>query len=120
LIVVKISHSDKFAKEIKKVSTFLLFPSYVRMGSDDMKIFENIINHKINNITSTELLKYSKQFKIKITNEETVKLANHLNGRKVNIFNPNKRAQLIREVAKLTSPATAKELNDLFNLFAEQ
>jgi len=89
------------------------------MGSDDMKIFENIINHKINNITSAELMKYSKQFKIAITDDEAVKLAKHLNGRKVNIFKPSERAQLIREVAKLTSPQTAKELNDLFNLFSE-
>ncbi|KAB7670053.1 DUF2624 family protein [Bacillus sp. B1-b2] len=84
-----------------------------------MKIFENIINHKINNITSTELMKYSKQFKIAISAEESEKLATHLNGRKVNIFKPTERAQLIREVAKLTSPQTAKELNELFNLFAE-
>jgi hypothetical protein len=91
-----------------------------RMGSDDMKIFENIINHKVNSITSTELLKYSKQFKITITDVEAVKLAKHLNGKKTNIFNPNERAQLIREIAKLTSPATAKEVNQLFNLFAQQ
>ncbi|WP_445490388.1 DUF2624 domain-containing protein [Niallia sp. 03133] len=84
-----------------------------------MKIFENIINHKIGNITSTELLKYSKQFKVAISDEEAVKLANHLNGKKVNIFNPADRSQLIREISKITSPATAKEVNELFNLFAK-
>lgn len=85
-----------------------------------MKIFENIINHKINNITSTELLKYSKQFKIVLSNEEAVKLAKYLNGKNINIFNPNERAQLIREIAILTSPSTAKEINQLFNHFAKQ
>ncbi|MFT8320366.1 MAG: DUF2624 domain-containing protein [Bacillus sp. (in: firmicutes)] len=84
-----------------------------------MKIFENIINHKISNITSTELLKYSKQFKIAISDDEAVTLANHLNGKKINIFNPTERSKLIRDIAKLTSPATAKEVNQLFNLFAK-
>jgi len=88
-----------------------------KMGSDDMKIFENIINHKISNITSTELLKYSKQFKIALTTEEAEKLANHLHGKKINIFNPAERAQLVKDMAKITSPATAKEVNQLFNLF---
>lgn len=90
------------------------------MGSDDMKIFENIINHKIHTITPTELLKYSKQFKIPISDTESEKLAQHLNSKKVNIFNPAERSQLIRELATITSPATAKEVNNLFNLFAKQ
>ncbi|MCE4047028.1 MULTISPECIES: DUF2624 domain-containing protein [Bacillaceae] len=85
-----------------------------------MKIFENIINHKIHTITATELLKYSKQFKIPINDGEAETLAKHLNSKKINIFNPNERAQLIRELATITSPATAKEVNNLFNLFANQ
>ncbi|MGP7819069.1 DUF2624 domain-containing protein [Niallia sp. 01092] len=84
-----------------------------------MKIFENIINHKISNITSTELLKYSKQFKVAISDDEAVKLAKYLNGKKINIFNPAERADLIREISKITSPTTAKEVNQLFTLFAK-
>ncbi|PKG21932.1 DUF2624 domain-containing protein [Niallia nealsonii] len=82
-----------------------------------MKIFENIINHKVSNITAPELLKYSKQFKIALTNDEAEKLANYLYGKKINIFNPSERAQLVKDMAKITSPATAKEVNQLFNLF---
>ncbi len=85
-----------------------------------MKIFENIINHKIHTITASELLKYSKQFKIPIDGSEAETLAKHLNSKKINIFNPTERAQLIRELATITSPATAKEVNNLFNLFANQ
>lgn len=84
-----------------------------------MKIFENIINHKINTITTDELLKYAAQFQVKITREQAKKIAEYLRSEKVNIFNDSARATLIREIAKIAGPDTAKEVNKLFIQFTK-
>ncbi|WP_394232987.1 DUF2624 domain-containing protein [Niallia oryzisoli] len=78
-----------------------------------MKIFANIINHKINTITPEELLRYANIFKISITNSQAVQIAKYLRGRQVNIFDDRERATLIKEIARATDIETAKEVNRL-------
>ncbi|MHC0035890.1 DUF2624 domain-containing protein [Pseudoneobacillus sp. C159] len=85
-----------------------------------MKIFENIINHKINTITADELLKYAKQFQVKITREQATNIAQYLRSEKVNIFEDSARAALVREIAKIAGPDTAREVNRLFIQFTKQ
>lgn len=84
-----------------------------------MAIFENIINHKISNITADELLKYASQFNIAITHSQAQKIAGYLRGKKVNIFNDSERTALIKEIARITSPETAREVNKLFIKFTK-
>jgi hypothetical protein len=84
-----------------------------------VKIFENIINHKINTITTDELLKYAQQFNIKVKREQAKKIAEYLRGKQFNIFNPTERVTLIREIAKIAGPETAKEVNKLFTQFTK-
>ena len=84
-----------------------------------MAIFENIINHKIGNITADELLKYAKQFNISITRPQAEKIAGYLKGKKVNIFIDSERTALIKQIARITSPETAKEVNKLFVKFTQ-
>jgi hypothetical protein len=84
-----------------------------------VKIFENIINHKVNTITTDELLKYAAQFQVNITREQAKKIAEYLRSEKVNIFNDSARATLIREIAKIAGPDTAKEVNKLFIQFTK-
>jgi hypothetical protein len=85
-----------------------------------VKIFENIINHKINTITADELLKYAQQFQVKITREQATKIASYLRSEKVNIFDDSARAALVREIAKIAGPDTAREVNRLFIQFTKQ
>jgi hypothetical protein len=85
-----------------------------------VKIFENIINHKINTITADELLKYAQQFQVKITREQATKIALYLRSEKVNIFDDSARAALVREIAKIAGPDTAREVNRLFIQFTKQ
>jgi DNA-directed RNA polymerase subunit F len=92
----------------------------IKEESDTVKIFENIINHKINTITTDELLKYAKQFQVQISREHAKKIAEYLRSEKVNIFNDGARASLIREIAKIAGPETAKEVNRLFIQFTKQ
>jgi hypothetical protein len=82
-----------------------------------MKIFENIINHKISTITADELMKYAKQFQISINTEEAKQIAKYLKGKQINIFNDSERAKVIKEIAKVAGPSTAKEVNRLFIQF---
>lgn len=82
-----------------------------------MRIFENIINHKIKSITTEELLKYADGFKIKLSKNQAAKIAEYLRSTNLNIFNDNERAQMIKEIAKIAGPDTAKEINRLFLTF---
>jgi TRAP-type C4-dicarboxylate transport system substrate-binding protein len=85
-----------------------------------MKIFESIMNHKINTITGEELMKYASQFQINITAKQAEKIAQYLRNKKVNIFEPKERAALVKEIAKIAGPETAKEVNKLFIQFTKQ
>ena len=78
-----------------------------------MTIFENIINHKIKTITDEELLKYADQFNITLSSKMAAKVALYLRNTKLNIFSDNERTQMIRDIAKITGPHTAREMNKL-------
>ncbi|WP_313798255.1 DUF2624 domain-containing protein [Cytobacillus sp.] len=84
-----------------------------------MKIFENIINHKIGTITGDELLKYGKQFQIIITKQQADKIATYLRGKQVNIFNDEERTKVVKEIAKIAGPETARAVNKLFIQFTK-
>lgn len=84
-----------------------------------MKIFENIINHKVSTITGEELLKYAKQFNISINRKHAEQLAQYLRANKVNIFNDAERTKFIKEIAKIVGPETAKNVNQLFIQFTK-
>lgn len=84
-----------------------------------MKLIENFINHKISTITGDELLKYARQFKIQVNKEEAEKIAAYLRKNQVNIFNSRERVRLIKEIAKISGPDVAKEVNRLFIMFTK-
>jgi hypothetical protein len=85
-----------------------------------VKIFENIINHKINTITAEELVKYAEQFNISVNRRQARKIAEYLRGKNVNIFDDAERAHLVKEIAKAAGPETAREVNKLFMQFTKQ
>jgi hypothetical protein len=82
-------------------------------------IFKNIINHKLKNITGDELLKYANQFDIKVNRQQSQRIAAYLNGKDVNIFDDRQRTTLIKEIAKVAGPETAREVNKLFIMFTK-
>lgn len=84
-----------------------------------MSIFENIINHKINTITSEELLKYASQFRISVNRIQAKKIAECLRGKQVNIFDSESRVLIIKEIAQVAGPETAREVNKLFLQFTK-
>lgn len=84
-----------------------------------MKIFENIINHKVSTITADELLKYGEQFQISISKEQANKIAAYLRGKRINIFDDSERTKLVKAIAKIAGPETAREVNRLFIQFTK-
>lgn len=84
-----------------------------------MKIFRTMINHKVNTISGAELFKWGKQFKVSITKEQADRIAEHLRGKKIDLFDDKQRTQLIKEISKITGPKKAKEINELFKLFIQ-
>jgi len=85
-----------------------------------MKIFENIINHKINTITADELLNYANQFNIAVSRQQARKITEYLRGKNVNLFDDVQRAKLVKEIAKAAGPDTAREVNKLFMQLTKQ
>lgn len=84
------------------------------LGGDEMKFLENIINMKINGITGKELVKYGKQFNIDVSLDQAELIAKYLRGKNIDIFNDNDRTKVIKEIAKVCGPQTAKKVNQLF------
>lgn len=83
-----------------------------------MKLYQKIINQKINSLTVDDLLKYSKQYNIKITRDEASKALLLIKKNKnADIFDDNERKRLLLEVAKITNINVARELNELFLKF---
>ncbi|MBT2656683.1 DUF2624 domain-containing protein [Bacillus sp. ISL-18] len=85
-----------------------------------MKIFESIINHKINTITAEELIKYANQFNITISNQQANKISEYLRGKNINIFDTTQRSQLVKQIAKAAGPETAREVNKLLVEFTKK
>lgn len=79
-----------------------------------MKFLENMINMKINTITGKELLKYGRQFNIQVSLEQAEQIAQYLHGKNIDIFNNDDRTKVVKEIAKVVGPETAKKVNQLF------
>ncbi|MBQ4865253.1 DUF2624 domain-containing protein [Priestia megaterium] len=79
-----------------------------------MKIVQQIVNKKVNNITPKELLKYSKQYNIPITDQQAHTLVSVIRQQLVNIYNLEERRNLIKQIAQVTDRETARRVNELF------
>jgi hypothetical protein len=85
-----------------------------------MNIYQQIINQKIKTITPEELVSYSEDYGISLTIEEAKKIIDIVRHNKINIFDSQERMKWVRELAKITSPQTAKQANALFLKFMKK
>lgn len=79
-----------------------------------MNLIQQFVNKKINNMTSKELLKYSKEYGVPITGEQADKIVTLIQGKHINIYDVQERLQLLKQIAQVTSPVTAQQINTLF------
>ncbi|MBD1382128.1 DUF2624 domain-containing protein [Metabacillus arenae] len=82
-----------------------------------MILFQKIIQQKLNNITVDELMQYAKQYQIAINQQQAADIVQLMRGKNINIFKNEERTKLLKEIAKITSPAVAQEVNQLFQKF---
>ncbi|MBA2873504.1 DUF2624 domain-containing protein [Thermaerobacillus caldiproteolyticus] len=85
-----------------------------------MNIYQQIINQKIKTITPEELVSYSRDYGISLTMEEAKKIIHIAQNRQINVFDPQERKKWIKELAKITSPQTARQANELFLKFIKK
>ncbi|WP_449536998.1 DUF2624 domain-containing protein [Ferdinandcohnia sp. Marseille-Q9671] len=83
-----------------------------------MNIYQQIINQKLKTLTPEDLMKYGQQYDIDVTKAQATNVLKLIRKRKnINIFNPEEKNQLLREIAQITSPEVARKLNQLFLKF---
>ncbi len=84
-----------------------------------MKLLQNVVNQKVNSITTAELLKYAKEYGMPLTPKQAEAIVLKVRGKKINIFDDQQRAQLVKSLSKIVGPKTAKDLNQLFLQFVK-
>ena len=79
-----------------------------------MNLIKQIVNKKLNHISTKELLKYSKEYEVPITTAQADKIVLLMKGKNINIYDNTERLDLLKQIAKVTTPATAQQVNTLF------
>ncbi|MBA9025443.1 MULTISPECIES: DUF2624 family protein [Bacillaceae] len=79
-----------------------------------MKLFETMINHKINKIKAHELQSIASQHGVRLTQNEANNISKILAGRNINVFNPSERQLVLNEIAEIAGTKTANQIARLF------
>ena len=59
-------------------------------------------------------MKYSKEYEVPITAAQADQIVVLIKGKNINIYDNNERLELLKQIAKVTSPTTAQQVNTLF------
>ncbi|WP_421175022.1 DUF2624 domain-containing protein [Metabacillus dongyingensis] len=80
-------------------------------------LFQKIVNQKLNSLDTDGLLQLAKQNSLAINRAQAQEIVKIIRGKNINIFNDAERISLLKKVAAITSPATAQQVNQLFQQF---
>jgi hypothetical protein len=80
-----------------------------------MKLFETMINHKINRIQPDEFLSIANQYGVTLSHAQAVKITNQIAGRNINIFDAGQRKMILQEISDITSPLISKQIESIFD-----
>ncbi|MFD9627834.1 DUF2624 family protein [Peribacillus muralis] len=80
-----------------------------------MKLFEMMVNHKINNIRPHELLSLASQHKVALTQKQAQDITALLAGKNINIFDIRQRQTVLGQITNVAGASTAREIESLFN-----
>ncbi len=81
---------------------------------NSMNLIKQLVNKKLNHISTKELLKYSKEYDVPITTAQADHIVGLMKGKNINIYDNDERLALLKQIAQVTSPATAQQVNTLF------
>ncbi|MEM5633498.1 DUF2624 domain-containing protein [Bacillus cereus] len=79
-----------------------------------MNLIKQIVNKKLNHISTKELLKYSKEYEVPITAAQADQIVLLMKGKNINIYDNNERLEPFKTNRKSNFPATAQQVNTLF------
>lgn len=79
-----------------------------------MNLIKQLVNKKLNHISTKDLLKYSKEYEVPITTAQADQIVVLMKGKNINIYDNDERLALLKQIAQVTSPATAQQVNTLF------
>lgn len=80
-----------------------------------MKLFEMMVNHKINQIRPDELLSLAKQHQISLTQKQAYDITALLAGKNINIFDIRQRQNVLGQITQVAGANTARAIETLFN-----
>ena len=80
-----------------------------------MKLFEMMVNHKINQIRPDELLSLAKQHQISLTPKQAHDITALLAGKNINIFDIRQRQNVLGQITQVAGANTARAIETLFN-----
>ena len=80
-----------------------------------MKLFESIVNLKINRITANELLEFARQQGLSLSMTEAEEITNLIRGKSINIFNQTERKQLLQKIEKIVGLKKAQQIEKIFH-----
>ncbi|MEQ6375888.1 DUF2624 domain-containing protein [Bacillaceae bacterium S4-13-58] len=78
------------------------------------KFIKQIVQQKLKNITPKQLVEYSREYDIPITQREAENILNIANESDLDPFDENDRLKIIKKVAKVTDMKRAQAANKLF------
>ena len=81
---------------------------------NSMNLIKQLVNKKLNHISTKELLKYSKEYDVPITTAQADQIVGLMKGKNINIYDNDERLALLKQIAQVTSPATAQQVNTFF------
>ena len=81
---------------------------------NSMNLIKQLVNKKLNHISTKELLKYSEGYDFPVTTAQADQIVGLMKGKNINIYDNDERLALLKQIAQVTSPATAQQVNTLF------
>lgn len=80
---------------------------------------QQIVNQKVNTITSQELKKYAAHYNINLNDEDANKILSILREeKKIDIYNSSQHQKVIKKISQRIGPTLAKKTNDLLQQFS--
>ena len=79
-----------------------------------------MIEKKIKNLSSSELLNYAKQYEITLTRAQANEIVKFLHSTDLNPLEQADRVKLLKKLAQITDLKTAQQAQQLFNQITKQ
>ncbi|MDC3413370.1 DUF2624 domain-containing protein [Aquibacillus sp. 3ASR75-11] len=80
-----------------------------------MSMLQQIVKKKLKQVSSTELLSYSKEYNIALTKKQAKEISAYLKQTKLDPFNENDRMKMFKKLAKITDIQTAQKAQKIFH-----